>query len=109
MIKKLFLCIAVFGMTNSFAASSARGGVKLDLANSLVQLMIKCLDYKLENEMFRDALEKMRELLRDLGCSAREKEMFQQKIQALLTVMAAIDTENADSYCGVVASLNDAD
>jgi hypothetical protein len=107
MIKKVLFCIALFCAVQVSAVSTARGGVKLDLANSLVELTIKCLDCKFENVMFRDALEAMRALLEDLGCSAREKERLQQKIATLLAILDEIDADNADTYAQAVQSFAD--
>lgn len=70
--------------------AAPRSSVKLDLVNTLVQLMNKCLDQKLENEMFREALKEMLRILDEMGPMIKDKDALCQRIVRLLAVIAAI-------------------
>lgn len=98
MSKKLLLCVFVWLSSASCQAATARPAVvKAELVDHLIQLMIRCFDYKLENEMFREALNQMQQILQEIGPVAKEKEALKAKIDQLLMIIAMLNQEYDDS------------
>ena len=80
MKKPTLFIIAPLLISFCLNAAPARPRTKPDLMNSLMQLMSQCLDYKIENELFRQALNKMYDLLNKCDYQSESKDELLKKI-----------------------------
>lgn len=96
-MKKRIL-IAIIPMLSCFSSYSApaRPKAKIEaMMNSLIQLTSKCLDYKMENEIFRETLSDIYALLHSSDYQSEDKEEVLRKVKIILGIlMGDVDSES---------------
>lgn len=78
----------------------ARPKISTDLMNSILQLTLKSLDLKIENEIFQEALYEIYMLLNDSNFKSQDKDALLQRIKLILALLIEgeqFDDQNWDS------------
>lgn len=98
---KKFCFITLFFMithNNTTHSASGRGGIKLELMQSLVELTLQSLESAHDNNLLRNALNKIYEILLLLDYKEEEKNQLADRINYLLKTITHKKNNSADLW-----------